>query len=84
VAGRPLGCEFPQEDLLVRARHEGAVHRTVRQKPISADTLRVKLGIGSATARRLVKIVRAEFQESRLSGQGELAHLSRTDVVNAA
>ncbi|MEU3642973.1 hypothetical protein AB0E59_06270 [Lentzea sp. NPDC034063] len=44
VADRPLGYELPHEDLLVRARHEDAVHRTVRQKPISAETLRVKLG----------------------------------------
>jgi hypothetical protein len=57
--------------------HHGAVHRhgpvralglvtspphLVIRKPISADTLRMRLGIGASQARRCVKIVRAEFQ----------------------
>lgn len=50
------------EVLLVRARQEDAAHRAKHQKPISADTLRVRLGVGAAQARRLVKIVRSEFQ----------------------
>lgn len=54
--GRPL------EVLLARARLEDAAHRTAHQKPISADTLRVRLGVGAAQARRLVRIVRAEFE----------------------
>ena len=49
------------DTLLVRARQEDLAHRAVRQRPISADTLRVRMRIGAETARRLVKIVRAEF-----------------------
>jgi hypothetical protein len=52
----------PLEVLLDQARREDAAHRAAHQKPISADTLRVRLGIGATQARRLVKIVRAEFQ----------------------
>ncbi|MPY81451.1 MAG: hypothetical protein GEV04_24325 [Actinophytocola sp.] len=44
------------------ARREHAAHRAVHQKPISTDTLRVRLGIGATRARRLVKIIRAEFR----------------------
>lgn len=53
------------EDLLDEARREDAAHRVAHQKPISADTLRVRLGIGSVPARRLVKIVRSEFESRR-------------------
>jgi hypothetical protein len=42
-------------------RHAQA-HRADCQKPISADTLRVRLGIGAAPARHLVKVVREEHQ----------------------
>jgi hypothetical protein len=48
--------------LLARAREEDAAHRAACQKPISAETLRVRLGIGATPARQLVKIVRAEFR----------------------
>jgi hypothetical protein len=50
------------EELLQQARREDAAHRAAHQKPISADTLRARLGIGATQARRLVKIVRSEFQ----------------------
>jgi hypothetical protein len=50
------------EMLLAQARREDAAHRAAHQKPISADTLRVRLGVGATQARRLVKIVRAEFE----------------------
>ncbi|GLY51437.1 hypothetical protein Lesp01_50930 [Lentzea sp. NBRC 102530] len=66
-------------DLLARARHEDAVHRAVHQRPISADALRGKLGIGSALARRLVKSVRAEFQQSYGSMSRDLSGSSRSD-----
>ncbi|WP_244223474.1 hypothetical protein [Amycolatopsis circi] len=49
--------------LLIEARREDAAHRAVHQKPISADTLRARLGIGAARARRLVKAVRSEFED---------------------
>lgn len=50
------------EVLLERARREDAAHRTAHQRPISAETLRVRLGVGAAHARRFVKIVRGEFE----------------------
>lgn len=50
------------EELLKLARHEDAVHRAAHRKPISADTLRVRLGVGATRARRLVKFVRSEHQ----------------------
>lgn len=49
-------------DLVDRARQEDAKHRAVHQRPISADTLRTRLGIGAKRARRLVALVRAEAQ----------------------
>ncbi|WP_018684176.1 hypothetical protein [Actinokineospora enzanensis] len=51
------------EVLLAQARREDAVHRAAHQKPISADALRIRLGVGTTRARQLVKIVRAEFEE---------------------
>lgn len=60
--GRQAAGRRPPEVLLVQARQEDAAHRAAHQKPISADTLRVRLGVGAAQARRLVKIVRSEFQ----------------------
>lgn len=50
------------DELLELARSADAAHRTAHQKPISADNLRVLLGIGTARARRLVEVVRAEYQ----------------------
>lgn len=47
--------------LLDQARQQDAAHRAIHQRPISADTLRVRLRIGAAPARQLVRIVRAEF-----------------------
>ncbi|SFQ20691.1 hypothetical protein [Amycolatopsis rubida] len=55
--------ERTPEALLAQARREDAAHRAAHQKPISADTLRVRLGVGAARARHLVKTVRAEFDE---------------------
>ncbi|MEU3626001.1 hypothetical protein AB0E54_26830 [Amycolatopsis coloradensis] len=57
------------ETLLGLAREADAAHRAVHQKPISADTLRVQLGIGATQARRLVKVVRSEFQTRTEGGQ---------------
>lgn len=71
VARRELGAREPDrqaphkrppEVLLDLARQEDAAHRVAHQKPISADTLRIRLGIGATQARRFVKIIRAEFQ----------------------
>jgi len=51
------------ETLLARARREDAAHRAAHQRPISAETLRVRLGVGATCARNLTKIVRSEFEE---------------------
>ncbi|MEV6445091.1 hypothetical protein [Amycolatopsis sp. NPDC051716] len=72
----------PLEELLERARQEDAAHRAAHQKPISADTLRVRLEIGSATARRLVKIVRAKFKTNGASDPEAEEHTR--EVQNAA
>lgn len=82
--GQPATRGRSQEDLLVLARHEDAVHRAIHQKPISAEALRGKLGIGSAPARRLVKIVRAEFQAKRVSEHGDPLYPARTNDANLA
>jgi hypothetical protein len=66
--GRPL------EVLLEQARQEDAAHRAAHQKPISADTLRVRLGIGATQARRLVKIVRAEFEMNGATDERDKQH----------
>jgi hypothetical protein len=60
------------EKLLELAREADAAHRAAHQKPISADTLRVRLGIGATQARRLVKAVRSEFQ-ARTEGDQRLS-----------
>jgi hypothetical protein len=54
---------------LVQARQEDAAHRAAHQRPISADTLRVRLGVGATRARQLVKIVRSEYEEQQVISQ---------------
>jgi hypothetical protein len=78
--GRPL------EVLLEQARQEDAAHRATHQKPISADTLRVRLGIGATPARRLVRIVRTEFEANGApdQGDGSTRVRSRTPATLAA
>ncbi|WP_329045067.1 hypothetical protein OG738_27195 [Amycolatopsis sp. NBC_01488] len=58
--GHPVMAPRPPEALLDRARQEDAAHRATYHRPISAETLRVRLQIGAGRARRLVRIVRAE------------------------
>jgi hypothetical protein len=53
-------ARVPYAELLDRARRLDLEHRKNRGRPVSADTVRAALGIGSAQARRLVAIVRAE------------------------
>lgn len=74
------------EKLLDLAREVDAAHRAAHQKPISADTLRVQLGIGATQARQLVKAVRSEFQ-ARIDGDQRLSsvpHDSERDDPVAA
>ncbi|MEU9685391.1 hypothetical protein AB0H31_01240 [Amycolatopsis japonica] len=60
--GRQVPHKRAPEELFDQARREDAAHRVAHQKPISADTLRIRLGIGATQARHFVKIIRAEFQ----------------------
>jgi hypothetical protein len=62
------------EELLELVREADAAHRAAHQKPISADTLRVQLGVGAALARQLVRAVRSEFQ-ARIEGDQRLSSL---------
>lgn len=75
--GRPL------EVLLEQARQEDTAHRATHQKPISADTLRVRLGMGATPARRLVKIVRAEFEMNGALDPGDDEHTREVQNVDA-
>ena len=82
---RTRSADIPS-DLVDRARQEDVAHRTAHQRPISADTLRGRLGIGAKRARRLVALVRAEAQvrasaeeamdETGSSGSGSAATLA--------
>lgn len=76
---RARSAQLPHA-LLERARHEDAAHRTAHQKPISADTLRARLGIGAERARRLVSIVRSE---AKAPVSGNQPHVVATSEVNA-
>ncbi|WP_026360766.1 hypothetical protein [Amycolatopsis nigrescens] len=64
------------EKLLELAREADATHRAAHQKPISADALRVQLGIGATQAQRLVKAVRSEFQ-ARVEGDQRSSNVPR-------
>lgn len=66
-------------DLLERARQEDADHRAVHQPPISADTLRRRLGIGAKRSRRLVALVRAEAQAQATDEPTDLETAFRSD-----
>jgi hypothetical protein len=63
---RPLArlVEQPRlpENLLARARREDAAHRVAHQRPISADTLRRRMGVGAKRSRQIVALVRSEAQ----------------------
>ncbi|AXB45229.1 hypothetical protein [Amycolatopsis albispora] len=80
---QPPPSKRSPEALLVQARQEDAAHRTAHQRPISADTLRVRLGIGAAQARRLVKIIRAEF-DAQPSSRRPSGNVGETRSVAAA
>lgn len=84
--GRQAPPKRAPEALLDQARREDAAHRVAHQKPISADTLRIRLGIGATQARHLVKVIRAEFQ-AQTSGdpaRGDAEHDARGSAVTLA
>jgi hypothetical protein len=61
----PRGSADPGDDgLLERARQEDARHWERCQRPISAETLRKRLGVGAARSRLLVSIIRSERVEA--------------------
>jgi hypothetical protein len=51
--------KLPDAELLERARKEDARHWEVHRRPISAETLRRELRVGSARSRLLVALIRA-------------------------
>jgi hypothetical protein len=57
---RGLDSAAREQDLLHRARAEDVLHWQQHQRPISAETLRKRLRVGSLTARGLVAQLRAE------------------------
>jgi len=69
-SGRQAPGSDSSEMLLERARQEDAAHRVRTQKPISADALRTRLSVGSARARRLVEIIRAEYDAQNRAEDG--------------
>ncbi len=52
--------EAREQDLLHRARAEDVLHWQVYQRPISAETLRKRLRVGTGTARGLVAKLRSD------------------------
>ncbi|MCM3886699.1 hypothetical protein ND747_24155 [Frankia sp. R82] len=60
--------EARDQDLLHRARAEDVLHWQVHQRPISAETLRKRLHVGTDTARKLVAQLRSDTH-STLHGQ---------------
>jgi hypothetical protein len=72
----PLGSkEARDQDLLHRARAEDVLHWQHHQRPISADTLRKHLHIGTTTARRLVTQLRNDTH-TNLHHQGPIPPVS--------
>lgn len=61
----------PDRELLRRAQQEDARHREEQQRPISAETLRKRLGIGAKRSRMLVAAVRSEGVHSLRAGRLE-------------
>lgn len=61
-------------DLLQRARTEDARHREQWQRPISAETLRKRLGIGAKKSRALVATVRTERRQLRSSERPDASY----------
>jgi hypothetical protein len=58
---RAAGGQGRGDDLLERARAEDAQHREAHHRPISAETLRKRLRIGSMRSRALVAQLRADM-----------------------
>ncbi|MFD8491857.1 hypothetical protein [Amycolatopsis sp. NPDC059657] len=59
-----------ETDLVARARREDAAHRARYQRPISAEVLRKRLRIGTQPSRKLVALVRSEYDSSYAARAG--------------
>lgn len=66
---REVAREARRQDLLHRARAEDVLHWQEHQRPISAETLRKRLAVGTPTARGLVTQLRADTR-GVLDGRG--------------
>ncbi|WP_234313919.1 SpdA protein [Streptomyces sp. NBRC 109706] len=60
VQPRRTNTPHLEQELLKRARAEDAQHQQEHQRPISAETLRMRLGVGARKSRALVAAVRSE------------------------
>jgi hypothetical protein len=69
---REAAREARRQDLLHRARAEDVLHWQQHQRPISAETLRKRLEVGTGTARSLVTQLRADTHIA-LDGQADPA-----------
>jgi len=59
VGGRRRARRLEDSELLARARHIDAEHRAVHNRHASAETLRVRLHIGTTSARALKNLLRS-------------------------
>lgn len=75
---RKMSQQRPPEPLLEQARQKDAAHRVAHQRPISAETLRMGLGIGAARARHLVRTLRAEYQDQLTHSPAEEGRADET------
>jgi len=62
-----------EDGLLTRTRQIDRQHRARHGRPVSADTLRRELRVGSALARHLVAVVRGEATHENTSARGSAA-----------
>ncbi|CAO5226506.1 hypothetical protein FAGKG844_1000007 [Frankia sp. AgKG'84/4] len=69
---REAAREARNQDLLHRARAEDVLHWRQHQRPISAETLRKRLEVGTSTARGLVTQLRTDTHTA-LDGQADPA-----------
>ncbi|ONH55468.1 hypothetical protein CcI49_28520 [Frankia sp. CcI49] len=72
AATRTPSREARNQDLLHRARAEDVLHWQQHQRPISAETLRKRLAVGTGTARGLVTQLRTDTHTA-LDGQDDPA-----------
>ena len=62
------------EDLITRARQVDAEHWAARGRPASAETLRIRLRVGAASARHLKDVLRNQPADTATAATAALAH----------